>query len=595
MLLYRPFVRGLRIIAAIALISALSVPTAVRAQDHCSAGVDTSDAALGARYAPVVRFAPSEPNFPTVPYFYAMDGVDNDGDGEIDFNDPDEIVSYQPGDTLPSWGILSDWYDEEFNRLSPDPHNLTPVAPVPVIHYRVKTLTQKEQDAMRRFLKQDIMMWGRARRSDVAKYSLLDKPFKVIEYYFYFVRDKGLVGHPQDIEFAFVFVPANPEDACQGRVIVGAGHTDRVPNNVLVLTNNLVLGLEDMARNDTLTGILSELGGHSSSADVNPVGRFRLGVDVNWQANKTWGTRDVQSLAQMGYGGAYRPDMTLPRGPEYNSVTFWPAGAEFDYGQDYALMPVALFEELYAVLDEVASGQMSAAEAVGPVQAQLDQIAAVMGVERFIGVENLDAASVERMTGWTKPMIAPPGREGGVISTSRGQIWKHSIYNGEASAIFKTHLFPPTMKSIEKSQDLFRLISWGFSTWPGNAHQFQIGMVIPWVELPFATRGFLDLQAGIIGSDDLENATFSLNLSYYNSYFQRVTWYSTVAWLPNDEITGSHFTVSAGPSLLLWMRTNKSLLGPLNVFRFSTGPRFRLSSGSNGSGVDWEFKFSFRQ
>lgn len=65
--------------------------------------------------------------------------------------------------------------------------------------------------------------------------------------------------------------------------------------------------------------------------------------------------------------------------------------------------------------------------------------------------------------------------------------------------------------------------------------------------------------------------------------------------LPDDSITNSHFTVSAGPSFLLWMRGQKSLLGPLNVLRFSTGPRFRLSSGSGGSGVDWEFKFSFRQ
>ena len=595
MRLHRPSAGITAILTAGALIFSLSLPTSARAQDHCSAGTDMSDAALGARYAPVVRFAPSEPNFPTVPYFYAMDGVDNDGDGVIDFNDPDEIVSYQPGDTFPSWETLSDWYDEEFSRLSPDPHSVTPVAPLPAVHYRVKTLTQKEQDAMRRFLKQDIMMWGRAQKSNVSRHSLLDKPFKVIEYYFYYVRDMGLVGHPQDIEFAFVFVPTDPADACEGRLIVGAGHTDRVPNNVLVLTNNLVLGLEDIARNDTLTGLLSELGGHSSSADVAPYGRFRLGVDVNWQANKTWGTRDVQSLAQMGYGGAYRPDMTLPRGPEYNSVTLWPAGAEYDYGQDYALMPVALFEELYEVLDAVASGQTSAAEAVAPVKAHLDAIAAVMGVDRFVGVENLDAAAVERMTGWTKPMIAPPGREGGVIATHRGQIWEHSVYTGEASVIFKSHLFPPTMKSVEKGQDLFRLISWGFTTWPGNAHQLQVGMVIPWVELPFATRGFLDLQAGIVGSDDLDKATFSLNLSYFNSYFQRVTFYSTVAWLPNDEITGSHFTVSAGPSLLLWMKTNKSLLGPLNAVRFSTGPRFRLSNGSNGSGVDWEFKLSFRQ
>ena len=592
---HRPPEFVLRILFWAALIAVSAVPQVARAQDRCLPTEDVSDAALAARYATVIHFAPSEPNFPTVPFFYSMDGVDNDGDGEIDFNDPDEIVAYLPGDTLPSWQIMSDWYDEELLRQSPDLSVGTAVAPLPAVHYRVKTLSQQEQDAMRRFLKQDIMMWARAEKSDVSKYDLLSRPFKVIEYYFYFVRDKGLVGHPQDIEFVFVFVPADPADACQARVIVGAGHTDRVPNNVLVLTNELVLGLHGLARNDTLTDVLSELGGHSSSPDVDPIRQFRLGVDVNWQANKTWGTRDVQSLARMGYGGAYRPDMTLARGPEYRSVSLWPPGATYDYGQDYALIPAPLFEELYGVLGDVASGETTAAEAVPAVTTLLDEIATLMGSDRFVGVDNLDAAAVERMTGWTKPMIAPPGKEGGVIPTHRGQVWEHSVYQGESNVLFKSHLFPPTMRSVEKGQDLFRLISWGFTTWPGDAHQFQVGMVIPWVELPFETRGFIDLQAGIVGSDDLDNATFSLNLSYFNSYFQRVTWYTTVAWLPNDEITGSHFTVSAGPSLLLWMRSKKSLLGPLNVFRISTGPRFRLSSGSTGSGVDWELKFSFRQ
>jgi hypothetical protein len=585
-------------ISAVMIVTAAAlVPAPAFAQDHCSADVDVSDAALAARYAPVIRFAPSEPDFPTLPFFYAMDGFDNDGDGQVDFDDPDEITAYLPGDTLPSWEILSTWYDEALRELSPDVRHNTPVAPLPAVHYRVKTLSDKEQSHMRRFLKQDIMMWSRAERSDLHQLNLLQKPFKVIEYYFYYVRDQGLVGHPQDIEFTFVFVPADPSDACEARLIVGAGHTERVPNNVLLLTN-LMLGIEDAAREDTLTGVLSELGGHSSSPDVNPYGKFRLGLDVNWQANKTWGTRDVQSLARMGYGGPYRPDMTLERGPEVYSVTLWPRGATYDYGQDYALIPAPLLEELYAVLGDVSAGIAPGGwpATIDSVTVLLDVIADLMGVDRFIGVESLDAAAVERMAGWTKPMIAPPGPEGGVIPTSRGQVWEHYVYEGEASVLFKSHLFPPTMRSIEEPQDVLRLITWGFSTWPGNSHQFQVGLIIPWFELPFEVRGFMDLQAGIMSSSDFEGTDFSLNFSYYNSYFQRVTWYTTVAWLPNDEITGSHFTVSAGPSFLLWMRSHKSLLGPLNALRFSTGPRFRLSSGStNTHSVDWEFKFSFRQ
>jgi hypothetical protein len=33
----------------------------------------------------------------------------------------------------------------------------------------------------------------------------------------------------------------------------------------------------------------------------------------------------------------------------------------------------------------------------------------------------------------------------------------------------------------------------------------------------------------------------------------------------------------------------------LNALRLSTGPRFRLSGPSYNAGVDWEFKFTFRQ
>jgi len=244
------------------------------------------------------------------------------------------------------------------------------------------------------------------------------------------------------------------------------------------------------------------------------------------------------------------------------------------------------------VLNHVADGTTSSAAAVDTVAALLDEVALTTGTDRFIGVDNLDAAAVERMTGWTKPMIAPPGPEGGIIETHRAQVWEHYVYEGDANVLFKEHLFPPTMKSVEQPKDLFRLITWGLATWPGNSHALNVGMVIPWFELPFEVRGFMDLQASLVGTEDLDNAQFALAFSYYNSYFQRVSWYTTFTWLPNDEITNSHFTVSGGPSFLLWMRSNKSLLGPLNVLRFSTGPRFRLSGGSS---VDWEFKFSFRQ
>ncbi len=582
--------------ARVAVCVLLAAPTLLHAQDHCRADVDTSDAALAARYAPVLRFAPGEPYFPTIPFFYAFDGIDNNENGLVDFADLDEIAAFNPGDTLhPSWEIL----DQRYNALlaSRSPVGGTPVAPVPAVFYRVATLDEGQEDQMSRFLKKDLLAWSRAEQTRIGSLDLLNAPFKVIEYYFYYVRDRGLVGHPQDIEFAFVFVPADPALACVARIVVGAGHTDWVPNNVLVLSNDLVLGNTNLAELDTLTSILTELGGHSSAPDVPPYGKFRLGVDANWQPTKAWGVRDVQALARMGYGGAYQAEMTLPRDTVDHPVFYWPRGAPHGYGQDYSLLPAPLFQRLYAELDSVAEGVPVGAwpATIRSVQARLDSIAALMGATSFDGVATLDSAAVQRMATWNRAMIAPKVPGGGVVSPKRGQVWRHDAYDESPSDVFETYLYPPSVKSIEKPADILRHITWGITTWPGNSTQIQVGLVLPWIRLPIEPRGFLTLEAGFIGSDDFSDGGVSVNLSYFSSYFQRVSWYTTVAYIPNELVTGSHFTVAVGPSLLLWRRQHKSLLGPVNALRLSTGPRFRLSGPSFEAGVDWEFKFTFRQ
>lgn len=574
-------------------------PTRASAQAHCEPGADTSAAALAARFAPVLRFAPSEPYFPTVPFFAAFDGKDNDQNGRTDFQDPGEIVQLNPGDTTyTSWVRLDSLYVAAKREASPiDLLVGPPVPPVPAVFYRVINLSEDEQATLRRFLKKDILVWEKTRRTYVGTLDILNQPFKVVQYYFYYVRDVGLVGHPQDIEFTFVFVPTDPVLACQARMVVGAGHTKWVPNNTLVLTNNTVLGVEDLARFDSLTSIITELGGHSSAPDVPPYGKFMQGVDVNIQPTKAWGTRDVQALAQMGYGGVYQPTMTLSRDTVFHPVYYWPRGASYAYGVDYTLQPAPLWARLYAVLDTVAAGVPAGQwpAVIGEVRTLLDSIATLMGRAPFAGVEALDSTTVLRMAAWTRPMMSPAGMEGGVVEPHRGQPWLHSIYLGSPDAIFKTHLYPPSMLSVEKPVDVLRLITWGITEWPGNSHQFQVGLVVPWPYLPFEPRGFMTLEAGLIASNDFSGREFALNYSYYSAYFQRVSWYTTFAWIPDADITGSHFTVTVGPSLLLVMKPSKSLAAPFNVLRFSTGPRFRLSGGSTSAGVDWEFKFSFRQ
>ena len=576
----------------------LLLPALMEAQEQpqCRPGTDVSDVALARRYAPVLRFAPGEPNFPTLPFFYAFDGVDNNANELVDFADLDEIAAFDPGDTtLTSWQILEQRYAAALNRNTPS--GGTPVAPVPAVFYRVRNLTEAQEDQMSRFLKKDILAWDHAEATAIGSLDVLNKPFKVIEYWFYYTRDRGLVGHPQDIEFAFVFVPADPVLSCVARIVAGAGHTSWVPNNVLVLSNELVLGNINLGQVDTLTGILTELGGHSSAPDVPPYGRFRLGLDVNWQATKAWGVRDIQALARMGYGGAYQTDMTLSRDTTEHPVVYWPRGSAHGYGQDYSLLPAPLFEALYVVLDSIAAG-VKPGEWPGritEVRTLLDSIATLMGRQQFNGVEELDTTAVLRMKAWVRPMIAPNVPGGGVLSPKRGQVWRHDFYDASPSDVFESYLYPPSVKSIERPQDVLRHVTWGVTFWPGNSSQVQIGIVLPWIRLPIEPRGFTTLELGLIGSDDFTDGGIAFNLSYFSSFFQRVSWYTTVGYIPDAAITGSHFTVSIGPSILLWRSTHPSLLGPVNSLRLSTGPRFRLSGPSYDAGVDWEFKFSFRQ
>jgi len=588
--------RALKAAALILLV--LLAPAVLHAQDQpqCRPGTDVTDAALARRYAPVLRFAPAEPYFPTIPFFYAFDGVDNNSNDLVDFADPDEIAAFNPGDTtLPSWQILDERYIAELNRSTPA--SGTPVAPVPAVFYRVRTLTESQEDHMSRFLKKDILSWDHAEKTQIGSLDVLNKPFKVIEYWFYYIRDRGLVGHPQDIEFAFVFVPADPVLACVARIVAGAGHTSWVPNNVLLLSNELVLGNIDLGEVDTLTGILTELGGHSSAPDVPPYGQFRLGVDVNWQATKAWGVRDIQALARMGYGGAYQTDMTLSRDTTLHPVVYWPRGSEHGYGQDYSLLPAPLFERLYVVLDSVAEGVKPAEwpARISEIRALLDSIAVLMGRQSFNGVAQLDTNAVKRMAAWVRPMIAPNVPSGGVVSPKRGQVWRHDAYDGSPSDVFESYLYAPSVKSIEHPKDVFRQVTWGITTWPGNSSQIQVGFVLPWIRLPIEPRGFTTFEVGFIGSDDFSNGGIAFNLSYFSSFFQRVSWFTTVGYTPDQTITGSHFTVAIGPSVLIWRSTHPKLLNPLNALRVSTGPRFRLSGPSSEAGVDWEFKFTFRQ
>jgi hypothetical protein len=144
--------------------------------------------------------------------------------------------------------------------------------------------------------------------------------FRVIQYFVYYLQDWGLMGHSEDIEYAFVFIPEQEEAAKSFRVIVGAGHDPPAPNNVLVLA-----GREASTPRHYHPNILVELGGHSSAPDMPPFGQFSAGLDVNWHIDDLWGTRDEQATAGLSFSGRYEGTMTYPRDPE-DALTLFPRG-----------------------------------------------------------------------------------------------------------------------------------------------------------------------------------------------------------------------------------------------------------------------------
>jgi hypothetical protein len=312
------------------------------------------DYLLAKRFAPILRFAPGERYFPTIPFFTAFD--------------PDTFVvarlsnrerTWVPADSIhdryaargrkeQSLASLSFLRDRYLSRLEWDstasPHTLK--VPHPAVLYRVCDLAEpgasptdlagwrKPADAIWRYLRSDAQSWSRFGldtmsvhvRADPSKSIHRDTTiylkdvvqFRVVQYYFYYMADWGLQGHAEDIEYALVFVPRDPAIARRFRIVVGAGHDPPAPNNVMVY-----LGADAERAKHLNQNILVELGGHSSAPDMPPFGQFSAGLDVNWHIDDVWGTRDEQASGGISFAGRYEGVMTYPRDPE-DAVTLFP-------------------------------------------------------------------------------------------------------------------------------------------------------------------------------------------------------------------------------------------------------------------------------
>jgi hypothetical protein len=355
-----------------------------------------SDWTLARKYAPILRFAPGERYYPTIPFFPAFYSDSYvvarrgtaDPTGVGGDTDPRRYAGRRGtvAESLPSYAFLRDQYARLVDPLrSPHEQQLAQ----PAVVYRVCDLAAPggrwadsadwagPADAIWRYLRSDEQSWDRfgldtvtTGLSDTTAPRLIRDvtQFRVIQYFFYYVGDWGLAGHEHDIEFTFVFVPRDTLIARKFRIVVGAGHDPPAPNNVLVY-----IGPPADTRKHFNQNILVELGGHSSAPDMPPFGQFSSGLDVNWHIDDVWGTRDEQATGGISFSGRYEGTMTYPRDQE-DALSLFPAEEALDTATKKMLRglvrvaPDALATQVLAATerqkDEPKTGRLSLADSV---------------------------------------------------------------------------------------------------------------------------------------------------------------------------------------------------------------------------------------
>jgi hypothetical protein len=598
-------------------------------------------------FAPVYSFAQGEQYFPIAPFFTAFDGVDNGGDPAlIDLADPDEVAPITP-DSLVLWQLIDNQYrarNEAHNRLERSKRGEAEGT----VFVRVRPFAGNHKAKLLRFLRSDEQAWDRLRRREAQPLEALFQhyDFLSLEYYLYYVRDDGLQGHPEDIEFVFLFIPYQQDgDSTRVypdcfRVITGGGHTWRTPNNVLVLSPSNMPRLR-------APNVLVELGGHSSAPDMPPVGRFQPGVDVNWHAYDVWGTRDVQAVLGQGFDGQYEIAMTFPRDSILMSIQRRDRAlqaqadmAKQDIEQqqstvsithlEYTLVPVPLVELLASEVEADSPSvprireRMEALEKYIPNSCQLREVSEkTICFRGFKGMtDTQQSTAVQSMRRWVHNSILEEhfdhhfesyesprtSQRFGVLQVrtiprEKHRIWNHEVYRRAPTELLKGHLYRPSIRELTGVRSWFRLLTYGFSVHPSEGYQTQIGVIIPAIPVAVRLPGIIEIQAGVYGRRFLrEEHTWSLAVLHDHYYSRFFSWYAKLAYVRDrneiiNEGDASDVFISGGPSFLLSLGRSKNWYGTIaNSIRLRAGLRIDLGDWNNAfRRVGWEFQLGFRQ
>jgi hypothetical protein len=387
------------------------------------------DSTKALAYAPILWFASGEKYFPTIPFYTAFEWNQEHASG---LQLTAEMIRPER-----SWRGLLEAYDADS-----------------LARREVWVFWDKDKRGVSVRDFQKLLESDRQFRRRGAEYFLRLRNeverIEVFRYWLYYLNDTGLEGHPQDIEFVYVFVPVWREGAPRDKkisntplAVVGAGHTEMVPNNVLLCDTPL----------DAIV-ILTELGGHASAPDRDEDGNFNPGYDANWQAANLWGTRDTQASAGLGAFGNYEAWMTFPRKPGYRC---FPPQEKFQKDWHYRLVWAEDLKRLYdGILALPAHRELlTAADSVQWLSfgAQYEKLGGPLK-ESWLRMEQQCRAELyHRLRDWHKDQWTYKRNaltdslekvEHKKLAAAKHMPWRHGYYNGSASKIFKRGIFPPT-------------------------------------------------------------------------------------------------------------------------------------------------------
>ncbi|OGC92546.1 MAG: hypothetical protein A2142_09745 [candidate division Zixibacteria bacterium RBG_16_48_11] len=500
-------------------------------------------------HAPILWYADREEHFPTLPFFPAFDGIDNNGNGRIDFGDPSEVAPLAENSphSIASLDSLHQWYctlpRDERRKLA-------------VVFYKVDSLPA---DKVGKILFSDEQAWMRLNRDIKSYLKNEEKSLLVFQYFFYFVHDQGLKGHPEDLEHAFIFVPRDTFEFFG--IAAGAGHWDIVPNSILIYQRG------ELPPSDGFhLHLLAELGGHSQAPDLNGNGVFEPGVDVNWHTEHFWGTRDIQAISGQGSTSKYQTWMTFQRSdssliypPDAALLKNKPASAVY-----YRLLPVEKFRSLE---NSILSSSSQAKEGSSSNWSS--------GVEKHFGFlnqagfslpESFDSPeTIRRLRLWSQDKRVRISDQPEYVNWSKDKhkVWKMRAYNNSTTEIFRNYLFRPRRygglglwgKLEQSTSPEFRL-AWITPAWAWRIVPMKVDGVTEfhfgW-QAPSPNRGF-----------KREKLTAAF---YYDRFYARlISWYTNLTYL-NSSSPFSNFSLGGGASFQLPALSLVSV-NPLDTFHW---------------------------